>query len=124
MIAAPEVLRGAGGTEWVGGAGGGGGVGGSGGGGRDGFFPDGATEHPVSTARKSGDVSRIDGRNRYRQARNGRAGTGGWRQVSFRIVGRHDQTRGAGPRARARSRDRVSRRADLGSGSHCGGRIR
>ena len=39
---------------------------------------------------------------------------GGWRQVSFRIVGRHDETRGAGPGARARSCDRVSRRTDLG----------
>jgi phospholipid/cholesterol/gamma-HCH transport system ATP-binding protein len=45
-------------------------------------------------------------------------------KFSFGIVGRHGQTRGVGPRARARSRNCVSRRADLGSRSHCGGRIR
>ena len=49
---------------------------------------------------------------------------GGWRQVSVRIVGRHDQARGAGPRARARSRDRVSRRADLGARPDSGRRFR
>jgi len=39
-------------------------------------------------------------------------------------IGRHDQAGGAGPRARARSRDRVSRRADLGSGPDRGRRFR
>ena len=69
-------------------------------------------------------VRHADGRDRHRQARNGRADAGGRRQVSFRIVGRNDQARGAGARARARSRDRVSRRADLRAGPDRGGRIR
>ncbi len=38
-----------------------------------------------------------------------------------RIVGRHDQAGGTGTRARARSRDRISRRADLGPGPDRGG---
>ena len=37
------------------------------------FVAHGAAEHPVSVARKSGAVAAADGRDRHRQARNGRA---------------------------------------------------
>ncbi len=83
-----------------------------------------AAEHPVSASRESGAVAAADGRDRHRQARNGRAFAGGWRQVSFRIVRRHDQAGGAGARAGAGSRDRVSRRADLGPRPDCSRRVR
>ena len=48
-------------------------------------------------------VASADGRDRHRQARDGRAAGRGRRQVSVRAVRRHDQARGAGARARARS---------------------
>ena len=53
-----------------------------------------------------------------------RPASGRGRQVPLRALGRHDEARLAGARARARSRNRVSRRADLGARSDFGRRLR
>ena len=54
-----------------------------------------------------------DRRNRACQAENGRPQRQRPQKISVRIVRRHDQARGARSRAGARSRHRLSRRADL-----------
>ena len=72
-----------------------------------------AAEHPVPGARISQSVAAADGRDHGRQARHGRAEAGGRGQDAVGTVRRHDQARGAGARAGARSGTGVPRRADL-----------
>ena len=84
------------------------------------FQPDGPAEHPGADARAPRPVSGHARRPGGAEAGAGRPAAGRARQVSLRAFGRHDQAGVARPGARARSGDRLSRRADLRARSDLG----
>ena len=88
------------------------------------LLADRASEHPVSGARISQRLAAAARRDHGGEARDGRPAAGGRRPLSVGTVGRHDQARGAGARARARSGTGVPGRADLRPRSDRRGRLR
>ena len=85
---------------------------------------DGAAERAVSDARVPGAFRQTAAGGGAGQARDGRPRCRRRRQASLRALGRHDQAGGACARARPRSRDRLSGRADVGPRPDRGRRFR
>ena len=78
------------------------------------LLADGAAEHPVSGARVSQSLAAAARRDHGGKTGHGGPAAGSRRPFSVGTFRRHDQARGAGARARARSGTGVPGRADLG----------